>query len=104
MRSPGTPGALTAGDVDAGAVSGPPSVDGRLGRPPGRSVWDDGRPTPQELAVVDWLLTTTRSNRRTLDLERPVEAEVIEECLRIALQAPTAHNDQRWHFVVVTWS
>jgi len=51
---------------------------------------------------VDWLLTTTRSNRRTLDLERPVEPEVIEECLRVALQAPTAHNDQRWHFIVVT--
>ena len=51
---------------------------------------------------MDWLLTTTRSNRKTLDLERPVEPEVIEECLRIALQAPTAHNDQRWHFIVVT--
>jgi hypothetical protein len=76
--------------------------DTPLGRAPGGSIWDDGRPTAQELGVVDWLLTTTRSNRRTLDLERPVEPEVIEECLRVALQAPTAHNDQRWHFIVVT--
>jgi nitroreductase len=65
-------------------------------------VWDDGRPTPEERSVVDWLLTTTRSNRKTLDLNRPVEPEVVEECLRIALQAPTAHNDQRWHWIVVT--
>ena len=31
-----------------------------------------------------------------------VDLAVIEECLRIALQAPVAHNDQRWHWIVVT--
>jgi nitroreductase len=36
------------------------------------------------------LLTTTRSVRRKLDLDRPVEAEVITDCLRIAMQAPAA--------------
>jgi len=51
---------------------------------------------------VDELLTTTRSVRKRLDLTRPVEPEVIRECLELALQAPTASNSQSWHFVVVT--
>ena len=38
---------------------------------------------------ADDVLTTTRSVRKRLDLERPVEREVIEQCLEIALQAPT---------------
>ena len=50
----------------------------------------------------DELLTTTRSVRRRLDFSRPVEKEVIAECLEIALQAPTRSNSQGWHFVVVT--
>jgi nitroreductase len=39
---------------------------------------------------VDTLLTTTRSVRRKLDLDRPVEPEVLSDCLRIAQQAPIA--------------
>ena len=50
----------------------------------------------------DELLATTRSVRKRLDLSRPVEPEVIRECLRLALQAPTGGNSQGWHFVVVT--
>lgn len=50
---------------------------------------------------ADEVLTTTRSVRKRLDLERPVEREVIEECIDIALQAPTGSNGQGWHFVVV---
>ena len=50
----------------------------------------------------DELLSTTRAVRRRLDLERPVEREVIEECLRLAQQAPTGSYRQDWHFVVVT--
>ncbi len=50
----------------------------------------------------DELLSTTRSVRKRLDLDRPVERDVIEECLRIAQQAPTASNTQTWHFVIVT--
>lgn len=48
---------------------------------------------------VDTLLTTTRSVRRKLDVDRPVEDEVIAECLRIALQAPAAgalQSSLRW--------
>ena len=51
---------------------------------------------------IDTLLTTTRSVRKRLDLARPVEPEVIRECLELAMQAPTASYSQDWHFVVVT--
>lgn len=50
----------------------------------------------------DELLSTTRSVRRRLDLDRPVELHLIRECLALALQAPTGGNAQGWHFVVVT--
>ena len=50
----------------------------------------------------DELLSTTRAVRKRLDLGRPVERETIEECLRLAQQAPTASYAQNWHFVVVT--
>ena len=50
----------------------------------------------------DELLTTTRSVRKRLDFERPVELSLIRDCLNLALQAPTGGNTQGWHFVVVT--
>ena len=50
---------------------------------------------------ADELLTTTRSVRKRLDFERPVERAVVEECLEIALQAPTGGNRQGWHWVFV---
>jgi nitroreductase len=50
----------------------------------------------------DQLLSTTRAVRKRLDLERPVEREVLEECFALAQQAPTASYSQNWHFVVVT--
>jgi nitroreductase len=50
----------------------------------------------------DEVLSTTRAVRRRLDLERPVEREVLEDCLRLAQQAPTGSYRQDWHFVVVT--
>lgn len=49
----------------------------------------------------DELLSTTRSVRLKLDLDRPVEPEVINECLRLALQAPSPGNLQMWRWVVV---
>ena len=55
-----------------------------------------------DLTTVDKLLTTTRSVRRRLDFERPVDPESIQECLEIAIQAPTGGNSQGWHFMVVT--
>jgi nitroreductase len=50
----------------------------------------------------DELLSTTRAVRKRLDLEQPVERSVLEECLRLAQQAPTGSYRQHWHFVVVT--
>ncbi len=50
----------------------------------------------------DQLLSTTRSVRKRLDLTRPVERTLLEECLTLAQQAPTAVNRQDWHFVVVS--
>jgi nitroreductase len=55
-----------------------------------------------DISSVDELLTTTRAVRKRLDLSRPVEREVILECLRLAVQAPTASNNQDWRWVVVT--
>lgn len=55
-----------------------------------------------DLATVDHLLSTTRSVRKRLDLARPVERAVLEECLQLALQAPSGSNRQGWHFLVVT--
>ncbi|MEV6825784.1 nitroreductase family protein [Amycolatopsis sp. NPDC051102] len=50
---------------------------------------------------IDHLLSTTRAVRRKLDLDRPVESEVLEECLNLALQAPTPGNVQAWRWLVV---
>jgi len=55
-----------------------------------------------EISSVDELLSTTRAVRKRLDLSRPVEREVILECLRLAVQAPTASNNQDWRWLVVT--
>ncbi|HBU40253.1 MAG TPA: nitroreductase [Acidimicrobiaceae bacterium] len=51
---------------------------------------------------ADEVLTTTRSVRRRLDLEKEVSPEILRECLNIALQAPTGSLRQDWHFVVST--
>lgn len=50
---------------------------------------------------ADEVLATTRSVRKRLDFDRPVEREVVEEALELALQAPTGSNTQGWHWVFV---
>jgi len=55
-----------------------------------------------DFATVDHLLTRTRSVRKRLDLTRSVEPEILERCIEIAMQAPTALYGQTWYFVVVT--
>ncbi len=49
----------------------------------------------------DELLSTTRAVRRRLDLARPVEREILAECVELALQAPTGSNQQGWHWFFV---
>lgn len=55
-----------------------------------------------DLAIVDKLLTTTRSVRKRLDFKRPVDLSVVTKCLEIAMQAPTGSNLQGWHWIVIT--
>ena len=55
-----------------------------------------------DIAAADKLLSSTRSVRKRLDYTRPVAAAVIQECIDIAIQAPTGSNQQGWSFVVVT--
>jgi nitroreductase len=50
----------------------------------------------------DELLTTTRTVRKRLDLERPVPMELVRECIEIALQGPSGSNRQTWHWLVIT--
>jgi nitroreductase len=50
----------------------------------------------------DELLSSTRVARKRLDFSCPVDRAVIEECLALAVQAPTASNRQEWHWVFVT--
>lgn len=57
---------------------------------------------PFNLEETDRLLSTTRAVRKRLDLERPVEREVILECIRLAVQAPTGGNSQTWRWMIVT--
>ena len=59
-------------------------------------------PFPFDIAETDRLLSTTRSVRKRLDLERPVEREVILDCIRLAQQAPTGSNTQGWRWMVIT--
>ncbi len=55
-----------------------------------------------DLTSIDEVLTTTRSVRRRLDFERPVETEVLLECIDQAVQAPTGISGESWRFMVVT--
>lgn len=55
-----------------------------------------------DLASVDYILETTRSVRKRLDLTRPVDRAAVERCLEIAIQAPTGSNRQGWKWLIVT--
>ena len=52
--------------------------------------------------AADHALSTTRSVRRRIDWERPVEPEVIESAIDVAVQAPTGANAEAWRFLVLT--
>lgn len=58
--------------------------------------------TDFDLSQTDRLLSTTRSVRKRLDLDRPVPESVIVDCLKLAVQAPTGSNEQGWRWLVVT--
>lgn len=56
---------------------------------------------PMRTLDPDILLSTTRSVRKRLDLERPVSRDVIEACLELAFQAPNGSNLNTWRWIVV---
>lgn len=49
---------------------------------------------------MDNVIFKRRSIRTFLD--KPVEQEKLERILKAGMQAPSAHNNQRWEFIVVT--
>jgi nitroreductase len=51
---------------------------------------------------IDYLLTATRSARKSLDLDAPVDLADIRECLRVGMQAANGSNSQLWRWLVVT--
>ena len=55
-----------------------------------------------DLPSVDYILETTRSVRKRLDLTRPIDRATVERCLEIAIQAPTGSNRQGWRWLVLT--
>ena len=54
-----------------------------------------------KLQSADYVLTTTRSVRKRLDLDRPVPRELVEQCLEMALQAPNGSNLNTWKWIMV---
>jgi nitroreductase len=58
--------------------------------------------TTIDLASVDAVLGTARSVRRNLDFTRPVDPDLLFECIDLATQAPTGLGGEQWRFVVVT--
>jgi nitroreductase len=51
---------------------------------------------------IERLLTTSRSARKSLDLDAHVDIDDIRECLRVGLQAANGSNQQSWRWLVVT--
>jgi len=54
-----------------------------------------------DVAAVDKALTTTRAVRRRLDLTKPVDNQIIYDCIDIAEQAPSGGNQGSRRWVVV---
>ncbi len=50
---------------------------------------------------IPYLLSSTRSARKSLDLDAPVDLADIRECLQIGLQAANGSNAQSWKWLVV---
>lgn len=50
---------------------------------------------------ADEVLTTTRAVRKRIDFDRPVERQVVMDCVEIAHQAPTGSNSQGWRWMFI---
>lgn len=49
----------------------------------------------------DQLLTTTRAVRKRLDFSRPVDDQIVRECVDVAMQSPSGSNNMTMRFVIV---
>jgi len=58
-------------------------------------------PTQDHVDVIDEVLSTARSVRRKLDFSRPLERDVLFDCIDVAVQAPTGIIGENWRFVIV---
>jgi len=58
-------------------------------------------PPPLLPLTSDELLSTTRAVRKRLDFDRPVEDDVVRECVSLAMQSPSGSNNMTMQFVVV---
>ena len=54
-----------------------------------------------DVPSVDHALATTRAVRRRLDLERPVDREILLDCIDIAEQAPSGGNQGSRRWIIV---
>lgn len=61
----------------------------------------DMEPTPESIAAVDHVLATTRAVRRRLDLDRPVDDQVLFDCIDLAEQSPTGGNQSTRRWLIV---
>ena len=50
---------------------------------------------------IDEVLSTARSVRKNLDFDRPVDRQVLLDCIDVAVQAPVGLGGENWRFVVV---
>ncbi len=51
--------------------------------------------------TADQLLSTTRSVRKRLDFDKPVQRDVLQDCMELAFQAPNGSNMNTWRWVLV---
>ena len=56
----------------------------------------------EQVLFLEHNLKTTRSVRRNLDFDRPIEQADLYACIDVAVQAPTGLIGEGWRFLVVT--
>lgn len=57
--------------------------------------------TPELTEAVDHVLSTTRAVRRRIDLDRPVEDQLLYDCIDLAEQSPTGGNQSTRRWLVI---
>jgi nitroreductase len=70
--------------------------------PPSETMQPTQDSQPLDLPSVDALLSTTRSVRRRLDFDRPIDPPLLYQCIDLATQAPMGIGGESWRFLVVT--